>query len=382
MRPSRHLALPVRLPWLLALAGVLACGRGPSDHAPEPGGLRVTNPTDPARPAFHDFGRVGYGSSLDHTIVLENTDPCPVKVMSIQGGCSCTAVTRIVCRSLDGSVIEGDPRAANDILTAPPGSSIELDVRVDTTKTDPNRDKLAILRLRSDSEVTPFITFELHVYAERLFTLTPAVLRMGPLAQSHGGSRPVRVLLADRSSPARVLATEVQGEHVHATVDETVVAGDIIWVVNVTAPALSPLGAFRDVIVLHTTGADGTGEGPPLEIEVWGEIVPDVVIEPRQLNFGLLEPGAHGRVQASLRALVPGARVKIEGHELDPALGDHIAVTCEPLAPDATGRCPEWRVVLEADGELPQGRFAARLTLHLDDSQVPEVAVDVLGQVR
>lgn len=373
-RVVRLPALALLLASLVSLAG---CRRGPGR------GIVVLHPPDPARPTYHDFGTVSYGEMLEHVFQLANTGPDPVTFLSWQGACSCTSVRDLWYERPGAEPVHADLESGGDLLELPGDAPARLKIRLDTTKVTPNADKLAILRVRTDSPATPFLTFELHVRAQRLFRLQPASLRLGEVPTSHGGAGVARLLTAERDSPARVLGIARQGERVHARLEETPTGDETLWSVHIEVPPLTPLGVVRDRVVLETTGADGTGSGPPLEIEVWAEVVEDVRFQPRQIRLGTVEGGEQRTAfEGRLEALVPGQRVRVVEASVEGSLAGHVTVTAEPLAPDAVGRSPEWTIRLSAGEPLPAGPITADLHLVLDDEQVPEVRVPIVGQVR
>jgi hypothetical protein len=75
------------------------------------------------------------------------------------------------------------------VITLPPGSTAELAVRVDTEHVQAlNVDKLASVRIRSDSAATPFLTLEVHLVVDRVMRAVPSGIELGQTPQSVGRS--------------------------------------------------------------------------------------------------------------------------------------------------------------------------------------------------
>lgn len=335
------------------------------------------------RKNFHDFGAVPYGKRATHTFVLENTEAVPITILSVQWPCSCVRIKSITYETDAGEVIVGDVRATDGVLVVPPGELVDLTILVDTTAVPiPNRDKLSIVRVRTDSQYTPFITFEVHLIAEKLFQVTPATIHLDEVPTTAGKAAVARIVTGTPGSLARIVGIAAQGERVTATLTETVMGAENLWTLSVTLPELQPLGPIRDRVVLATTDDQGQGESGTLEIAVWAQVVEDVVIYPRSPNFQAIEAGTEAVLELELRALVPGARVLVEGVVIEGALADHFEVAREVVAPDATGRSSRWKLTLRADSTLPPGRFDGTLRVALDDDQHPEVRSRFGGFVR
>ena len=102
----------------------------------------------------------------------------------------------------------------------------------------------------------------------------------------------------------------------------------------------------------------------------------------RILSFGRLLPGVEGRLEARLRAMVPGARVKLLSAEVTGAVAEHLSVQFSPGGyVDDEGRCETWNLILFSDTEMPVGRFRGMLEIRLDDSQYPSVEREIQGLV-
>jgi hypothetical protein len=370
---------PGRAPMALMALAVL----GGCDSQPQLG-LVAQNPVDPARPYFHDFGTLEFGQEVERTFTFRNTDPVPVTVLSLHPACTCTRVRSMSTLPPDGGpAVKGDLEMLENIIRVEPGGTLDMVVVVNTKSIRPNSDSLNILRMRTDSKITPFMTFELHVLAEKLFTLSPAELRLGDVPLSHGGSKRISILTGYPNSPAEVVAIMETTGGIEATLQPTLAVSEVRWDLTATLPPLTRLGARHETILLSTTDDAGVGDAGRLLVHVWARVVPDVVIRADPIHFGLVSAAEGGQAQAELQALVPGARVRIlqarfEGPGLEP-------LRCEftPLGyVDSEGRCELWSLQLLAPAGMPPGRFRGTLECLLDDEASPRVSAALQGIVR
>ena len=385
MPPLPHAPAWVKRSWpgrapvlLIVLAAFAGC-----DSQPQLG-LVAQNPVDAKRPHFHDFGTLEFGEEVQRTFSFENTDPVPVTVLSLHPACTCTRVRSMSAVPPGGGpAVKGDLGMAENIISIQPGGTLDMVVAVNTKSIRPNSDSLNILRVRTDSKNTPFMTFELHVFAEKLFTLSPADLRLGDVPMSHGGSKRVSILTGYPNSPAEVVAIlEVTGD-IEATLQPTLAGTEVRWDLTATLPPLTDLGIRHETILLSTTDDAGEGDEGRLLVHVWARVVPDVIIRADPIHFGLVSAAEGSQALAELQALVPGARVRIlearfEGTGLEP-------LKCE-FAPigyvDSEGRCDRWSLNLQAPAGMTPGRFQGTLECLLDDEGSPSVRASLQGIVR
>jgi len=347
-------------------------------------GLVVQNAVDPDRPTFHDFGTLKFGEEVERTIRMLNTDSDPVSVLSLHPACTCTRVKAMRAVPADGGAsVMGDLAMRENILRVEPGGVLEMVVAVNTKSIRPNSDKLGILRVRTDSERTPFLTFEFHVLAEKLFTLSPAELRLGDIPLSHGGSKRITILAGYVDSPAQVLEVLETTGGIEATLQPTLAGSEVRWDLTATVPQLTELGTRHETILLSTTDEAGQGDAGRLLVDVWARVVPDIIIRPEPIHFGLVSLADGGQAQAELRALVPGTRVRIRQASVT---GDHAgALTCsfEPVGyVDDEGRCDRWSLNLLAPPGLAPGQFHSTLECLLDDEDGQPVHASLQGVVR
>jgi len=369
---------------LLLLLACFAAACGPA----QVGRLVIDNPDpdDPARPTFFDIGTLRHGTRTRLPVHFTNDGRGPVTLMHVDPACQCTVAERVRLVAQDGGIlVEGDVRRDGNMLVVPAGGRMELVVGINTKSLLPNRDKLAVMRLRTSSPETPFITLEIHLMSESLFQVTPDALRLGEVPESYGGSARVEIMTGWPKSPARILevveatgAVQAQMTHVH-------VNGEDIWALVASLSPGLPRGAVREKVVLATTDREGHGDGGRLEITVWAMVGPDVGLSRRHLHFGVLPQGTSGTLELEVVARVPGLRLSVAGVEFGGPAAAHLSASFAP-APgryvDVEGRCERWVLTLAADAALPPGPFQGTVTVLLDDEQYPCIEAPVAGRVH
>lgn len=346
-------------------------------------GLVIMNPTNTDRPFFRDFGQIQRGESREWTIQLLNQDPTPVEVLDVRAPCGCMTVRVLRARLASGEVIVGDQyRQQPPMLVVPPGAMLELELVLTTERVQPNTDKLAVFRLMTSSPASANITFEAHLMALDSFAATPQQFAFGDVPQGFGGRTKVRILAEPRGSAAKILGIAEQGQRVRAEFEETFYGGEHVWHVLADLPALEPLGAVRDKIVLRTTDPQGQGDAGRMTIEALGTVVPDVRITPSLFAFGARKPDESAELIGRVDALVPGARTKVLGHRFEGPSAASFEASFEPLQPDDAGRSISTQITVRLRPGHAPGAMAARLHLDLDDSQNPTASAPVSGFVR
>jgi hypothetical protein len=366
---------------VLALA---ACRRSEPSAAvliPSTGGLVVANPFGD-RPAYFDLGKLSYGQKGEHVFKLRNADSVPIEVHDLQASCSC-ATPRISYTDGKGELVRGDSASRDSVIRIPPGVVADLAVTLDTEQVHGlNRDQLATVRLRCDSKATPFLMFEIHVLVERTMRAVPGEIDLGQMPQSAGKSGRSDVSTELAGARTRVTGLESVEGPFTATVDETSVRGEPVWVVVATAKPGLALGPVSGRVVLGTTGEDGSGKGPPFLLTVRAQVSPDVVARPPVCLFGAIERAKGASREVELAALVPGERVRVLGTRIESvpeAAARDVSAEAAPVEPADDGRAAVWKVVVRAGSGIADAAFSGTITIALDHPRVPEIRVPFSG---
>lgn len=383
--PTDHrmrLPAPALLVTLPLVALPLACGGSPE----EPRGLVIQNedPDDPARPHFFDFGELEHGSQREQAIRFLNTDPTPVTITEASPACACTSAKRLRLVDPGGAVLEeGDLERRGAMLTIPPGGVAELLLGVNTKSVLPNKEKLAILRLQTDSLNSPFITLEVHLATTRPFLVSPPSIQVGQVPFSHGGAQQCEVMTSRKGAEERVLGIRSTSGGIEASLDYVFINAEHVWTVTARTLPLQPKGPVRGQVVLDTSLENG--ERGTLEIDVWAQVVDDVGFDRPNPHFGRLRAGETRTLPLQLVARAPGLRIQVEDVVLRGSAAEHLSVQFQPQEGayvDDEGLCELWSVDVVAGEGLPPGRFEVELIALLTDEQFPEVTTQVQGVVQ
>jgi hypothetical protein len=377
MQRFRHTLL------LTLVASLLACGRAPAPTAAG-GALVVVNPVGD-RPTYFDLGRVPYGRKAEHVFRIRNDEGGAVTVHDVLPSCGC-ASAKISVPGVGGAVVAGDASNHDAMIRIPAGATADLTVTIDTEHVQVmNQDKLAQVRMRSDSKTSPFLTFEIHLVAERSMRAVPAEIELGQTPRSVGKSGRTDVTPELKSSRARILGVESVEGPFTATADETDIAGTQVWIVVANAKPDLPVGPVSGKVILSVSGEDGTGKGLPFQIPVRAQIAEDVVAMPPVFLFGSFERAKGASKESELVALVPGERVRVTGTSfvgVPEGAAREIAPEVTPVEPDADGRAEKWKIVLRASEKMAEGPFSGTLTIALDHPRVKEIRVPCSGSAR
>lgn len=378
------------LPLALLALPLTACGDagrvGPGQGSTGTLGLVIQNPdpVDPARPHFFDLGEMDHGSRQELPIYFENTGKEPITILEADPACACTSAKRIRTVNAEGAILQvGDVKRRGDILTVPAGGRMELLLGINTKTLSPNRDKLAILRLRTDSASTPWITLELHLSTTLPFLLTPASIQLGLVPQSHGGSGQCRIMTGTAGAEGRVLGIRSSSDSVEAHLDYLFVNEEHVWTLTARLLPLQPMGPARSQVILETV--EEGGEEGTLSVDVWAQVVDDVGLDRANPHFGVVPIGQSRKLSLDLTARVPGSRTLIREVLLTGPAAEHLTVSWKPKESayvDEDGHSQRWSITMVTDKDLPPGRFEADLLVTLADEQNPEVRATVQGVVR
>jgi hypothetical protein len=343
-------------------------------------GLVVTNAAG-RRATFYDFDRIAYGTRPVHVFLMRNDEGRDVAILDLLPSCGCTRAT-VRYTDAKGEVHVG-AHSGSPALVVPAGAAFELECAIDTTvEVQPNMDKLAQVRMRTDSSLVPYLTFELHMIVERTFRAVPAVLDLGRIPQGGGKSARTDVSTAVKGATARVVGLGGLDGPFTASVDASELGGERFWVVIVNAPSNLPLGPVRGALHLDTTGNDGTGKGGPLEIPVTGTVVQDIAPEPSMFAFGAFSVGEPKQAAIELTALVPGERFAFLGAEVRGTNADKLKLERTPHEPDEQGRATQWTIALTAPSDVAFGAFSGTVDIKTDHPRMPVVRVAYGGNAK
>jgi hypothetical protein len=352
-----------------------------SADAPARGqGLVIKNPVG-NRPTFFDFGELQFGQHVEHVFQVENTEPDPVTIHDMLPSCGCT-IARIAYTDSSGNEVAGSIAPGAKVITLPPGAIARLSMTVDTTHVETmNIDKLAQVRLRSDSKVTPYLTLEMHLVVRRTFRSAPDRIDLGESPRSLAKSGRADITPDLGTSRARIVAVEKIDGPFEASVDTTTVNDVEVAILSVTPRADLPIGPVHGSVTLSTTRDDGTGAGLPFKVPVSAQITADVVVHPALFALHAA-PHTDGAArdesltaEIELVALVPGERVNVRSTKATGSGAELVRVETTPENPDQHGRASVWKILLRAPEHSDPAHFGGSVTIELDHPRVPRIDV-------
>ena len=326
------------------------------------------------RPFYWDFDRVPYGERPVHVFRLRNTDSKPVTILDLQANCGCTQPR--ILMDIHGETIVG--RSRSPILTIPPGAEAQLEIAVDTRLVEKmNIDKLGVVRLRCDSENTPFLAFEVHLIVERLFRSVPAEITLSEIPRTSGKDRRADLTTELARSPARLVRIESVEGPFRATLDATQVGEEPVWILLVSALPDLPLGPVRGKVRLVTTDHAGTGESGRFEVPIRGDVVEPILLRP-----SLLVVSSGSGASARIECLPPGMRVSHISSFLEGEGAETIELSITPESPDAEGRASAFTVEVRPRQGLPTQALALRARIRLSESGFEDLQLPISIQAR
>lgn len=340
----------------------------PAEGALGQGVLETVDPQDPERPLFHDFGELDYGTEVQWSCRMRNTGAEPLRVLSITPACGCTRVVSMTVMDEAGESLQRvQAFDAPELCSVPPGAALELRIDLLTKHSKPNQHKLALVRLRTDSEVSPFQTFELHFLPTKPFIVAPDSLVMQRVPVSHGAEAKCRVQVVKPGLPGQVHRIVSAPEGIEARLEARPFAGETVWTVFATVPPLSPMGVLRGDIVLAVSDEHGQGDDRRVTIPVLAYVGPDAFLDPGMFTFGAVPQGEERLLRAELIGLVPGAKLRVTDARVENPGAEALTVSCAAVDPDAEGRSQRWTVDLRLGGDHPAGYVQGEVVLTLDE---------------
>lgn len=341
-------------------------------------GLVVQNPFG-NRPTFFDFDRVPYGAQPRHVFRIKNEAAQALTIHDLLESCGCLRAT-VQYKTASGEVVAGSRARSGPVLVVPAGQEFELVCAIDTSFVENmNLDKLAQVRMRSDSPDAPYLTFELHLVVERIFRAVPLVADLGLIPRSAGKSLRSDVSTELRGALAKITGIESVEGPFTATADATHIGDEPLWIVDVKAQAGLPLGPVRGKVRLGSTGPDGTGKGPPFDLEVLGTVVEDIRPSPSVFAFGTYARGTTRTCKLDLEALAPEQTFRCGSMRLSGDYADKLTIERTALEQEDDGSARVWQFVLTAPTDVPIGAFAGTVEIVTDHPAAVTVRIPYNG---
>jgi hypothetical protein len=358
---------------LLACAGA-ACERSaPAPSAPATAGLEIVDAQFPERPGELDFGRLSLGERATRSVRLHNASSASIAIRDVQAGCTCTQPVVSYVDPASGERVRGVAEQGRPLLSVPAGVTAELELTVDSSlATARNQSKLVVVRVTTDSEVTPFVSFTVLLFVESPFRPAPAVIDMRQVPM-HGGGNGELALATDGLEGQRITGVLECPPELEARIEPQRIGVVDLWVVKVHIPPPVALGFRERALKLGTTGPGGEGEGRPLVVLVRATGVPDAAIDPPLVMLQVPEAGGPPQAGALVISRLPGQLLRVIAARVEGIEEGRIEAHSTPRAPDGEGRAAVWELTLRAAGDLGSKPLSGVLVVETDDPQIPRV---------
>lgn len=228
-----------------------------------------------------DFGTVGQGTGVEHSFTVTNQGGSNLLIQGVQPACGCTG-------------------GAVDSNTVLPGASAAIKAKFDTTGFQGQ--KIKTLRVFTNDPVQPFITLAFKGYVSRDVELDPPRAYFGDVKR--GSIKPVTVAVKTTSSGIQINEVTAKSEYLEL---QTQPAGDGMRV-TVGLRANTPLGLFRDRVLIRTTSA----QTPVINLPIFAHVEGDLKLEPADVSLGLLQGPLAAPLQRQVKLTDSGsARVNV-----------------------------------------------------------------------
>ena len=298
-----------------------------------------------------DFGRVKQGTLVSEVFLIRNVGKAALLIEKVDF-------------SLPGIKI----RVKQQIE---PGETAEARVEWDTSHYIQQTEGQAALYLNDPEQSKVVLTLKGTVYAPIDILPRPAVY----LSQFRQENKTRSVsIVNNQAHQVAITRLEPRGEHFHAGL-ETVDKGKS-YKLNVGVPPDTPVGRYRELVVLHTDDP----EHPRIPIEVNVLVKPDIFITPDQVDFGQLtlaqiknKPEVLDLIKQTLLIKRRDGEMTITSVTTDLPF---LEVTHEP-----GGRAQAFRLDVGLDpDQLGPGLFKGSVKLKTDDPKFPELTIPVSGE--
>lgn len=370
----RALGISTLLTVLIMALLAVACSK--------PGGLVILDPKNPVLDYDIDLGQMQYGEVREHIVRMKNAEGRPIAISQVSAGCSCTT-PRLAYTDDKGIRVEGPRIWGEQPFMLPKDAILEVTLHVESKVVPtPNSVKLVIVHIQTDSAVDPFKRLEVHMFVEMPFWVIPKIINLGqvPIGGIAQGKTQITQALGTGELIRGVLS---KPDNMDVALETPEQLGSMVWRLNVRWFPPIERGTQLRSIVLSTTGADGKGEGRPLEIQVQAIGVEDMIAEPMLFSLPQqLEPNSSAGT-VKLRSLVAGNRVVVTGVRVEGPQADSFHASATSIAADAQGRSENWMVQLTCvQPPKLSGDFAGNVIVQLDDPVHPEVRIPYVRRAQ
>jgi len=303
--------------------------------------IEIVSPT-------YDFGTVSQGTKVEHAFEIKNSGQAPLSINNLHPGCGCTVA---------------DPEKS---LLAP-GESTLIRATFDTANFQGY--KVKTIRVNTNDPKNPSAIIGLQGTVKLDIDLDPSRVFFGRVKKGKAQSREVLVSVG-KESTAQILDVSSRSELLDVK-SEDLPAPSKGKKLTISLKESVPAGIFRSRIVIKTSSPGN----PVLSIPIFANVEGDLVLEPAEASFGLLEGPLKASITQRLKLVNSSALpIKILSSESN----DKSFTSSYKASED--GKSYEISVTL-LEGALGPIKGEVKLvTDHLDPSQ-KELQIPVYGIV-
>jgi len=305
--------------------------------------------------ALQELGAVIEGDRISVKWTLRNEGDADLVISDTKASCGCTVVA-----------------LPEEQKVIPPGKEIELVAEFNSQGRRGSQRKS--VNVESNDTAEPSLKLEFSAEVVALFTSTPpGALNLRMLRRGESAEKRVELLPGGGRNSLTVEGIELsQEEFISATVEESKEGGGAGKAVRFTVSENAPLGIIDATAVIHLN-VDGIRRDT--EIRIRGEVVADLVCQPRMVDMTRIEL-LQGK---SLTPVVIRSSESALFDIIRASAGETLDVACHP-EPNAKPRT-EYSCIMTVRANAPSGPFGAMLQVETSSLDQPVVSVPVFGIV-
>lgn len=316
--------------------------------------LVVSSPSPAAKGGPHivfpeltyDFGTVEQGEEVVHLFRFTNQGNQDLRIDGIKTSCGCTAAV-----------------VSSDIL--PPGQEGTISATFDTVHFA--GEKVKTLTVYSNDPHQPVATLTLQGDVVVEVTAEPAQLYLGRIRRGEEVVQTIEVLY-DASKSIVVTKVENANPAIHIRTEEIEKDASKGQKLTVTLDKTAALGRLNDEITVTTTSE----KIPVLHIPVFGSIEGDMLVQPPQVSFGVINSG-EGKTQEVLiksRATTPVHVLRVESS---------LAEVTPEISEIKQGE--EYRLTVKAKTSGKPGRLQGEIQVFTDHPEEKVLTIPLYGMI-
>ncbi len=308
------------------------------------------DPNVPARIVFeqpvHDFGTVEQGEKVTHLFRFTNQGGRDLRIESLKTSCGCTAAI------ISEKVI-------------PSGGEGTISATFDTSRFMGEKKKAVSVHTNDPNQAVTTLTLQGEIRVE--VAAQPPQLYLGRLRRGKQVTRTVEVVYDAGSG---ITITKVENSHPSISVHTEALEKDGKQgkKLLVTVAKDAPLGRLNDQITVTTTSQ----KRPSIMIPVFGSLEGDLLVQPPQITFGVVQPGASKTRQ-----------VNIKNQAKNPVKITEVKSTAKGVEAEVTAVTPgvEYNVSLTISGDAAPGRITGEIKVFTDHPEESVLSIPLYGRV-